>query len=182
MNYIVYVHIFPNNKRYVGITQQKAERRWQNGNGYKTQQLMYRAIEKYKWHNIEHKILYTGLSKEEAEQKEIELIKEWKTNNSRYGYNSSIGGEVISLGCVSSKTKRKQISKKVKELWKSEKYLNHMRIAHKKPIICVETGIEYISAMDIQRKLNINNSSVTACCNGKRQTAGGYHWKHKDII
>ena len=34
-NYCVYVHIVPNGKMYIGITGQKAEYRWDNGNGYK---------------------------------------------------------------------------------------------------------------------------------------------------
>ena len=34
-NYTVYCHIFPNGKRYVGITKQKPEYRWDNGNGYR---------------------------------------------------------------------------------------------------------------------------------------------------
>lgn len=33
-NYIVYKHIFPNNKIYIGLTRQKPERRWRNGDGY----------------------------------------------------------------------------------------------------------------------------------------------------
>ena len=91
-NYTVYKHIFPNGKIYVGITCQKPERRWSNGNGYSRQKLLYNAITKYKWHNIEHKILYTYLTKEEAEQKEIELIKDYKCNQKKYGYNLNDGG------------------------------------------------------------------------------------------
>ena len=29
-NYKVYIHIFPNNKVYIGITSQKPKRRWNN--------------------------------------------------------------------------------------------------------------------------------------------------------
>lgn len=89
--YKVYVHIFPNNKRYVGITRQEPQRRWQNGNGYKGQ-VVYEAIQKYKWHNIEHRILYDNLSKSAAEMYEKALIKEWKTTDRRYGYNVENGG------------------------------------------------------------------------------------------
>ena len=91
-NYIVYKHIFPNNKIYIGLTRQKPERRWRNGDGYSRQKLLYNAINKYGWHNIEHKILYTNLMKEEAEKKEIELIKEYKCNQIKYVYNSNDGG------------------------------------------------------------------------------------------
>ena len=90
--WIVYLHIFPNGKKYVGITSRKPYERWHNGEGYK-RQYIYRAIKKYKWHNIEHKILYTNLSKKEACNKEIELIAFYDSTNKEKGYNISKGGE-----------------------------------------------------------------------------------------
>lgn len=102
--YYLYLHVFPNNKRYVGITRQNPSRRWRNGMGYKTQILMYRAILKYGWDNIEHFILFSSLSKEEAETKEIEFITQFETNNTKYGYNIANGGNT---NCVSEKTKQK---------------------------------------------------------------------------
>ena len=104
-NYTVYMHLFPNNKKYIGITSKKPKRRWESGTGYITQKLMNRAIQKYKWENIEHKILYKNLTKEEAEQKEIELIKNYKTNNPKYGYNIENGGN--SIGKHSKETRLK---------------------------------------------------------------------------
>lgn len=108
-DYTVYIHIFPNNKVYIGITIQKPKQRWRKGDRYND--YMKKAIKKYGWDNIEHKILYEHLTKEEAEQKEIELIKEYKSNQRRYGYNISNGGS--HQGCVSNETKEK-ISKKNK--------------------------------------------------------------------
>lgn len=32
--YIVYVHIFPNGKKYFGITSKAPNQRWENGKGY----------------------------------------------------------------------------------------------------------------------------------------------------
>ena len=65
-NYSVYIHLFPNNKVYIGITKQKPEHRWNNGKGYKNNDYLANAILKYGWNNIEHKILYSNLTKEEA--------------------------------------------------------------------------------------------------------------------
>ena len=78
--YIVYMHTCPNGKKYIGITSQAPERRWQKGKGYAygSNPYFYNAIEKYGWENIKHEILFRDLTKEEAEQKEIELIKEYK--------------------------------------------------------------------------------------------------------
>lgn len=67
-NYTVYVHITPNNKRYVGITSTKVEKRWVNGNGYKSQKYFYRAIEKYGWDNIQHEIITENLSEHMAKE------------------------------------------------------------------------------------------------------------------
>ena len=104
-NYTVYMHLFPNNKKYIGITSKKPKQRWESGTGYITQKLMNKAIQKYKWENIKHKILYENLTKEEAEQKEIELIKKYKTNNPKYGYNVENGGN--SIGKHSKETRLK---------------------------------------------------------------------------
>ena len=98
-NYIVYMHTSPNNKKYIGITSQKPERRWRkNGEGYKSHVYFWKAIQKYGWDNFEHDILYTNLTKKEAEQKEVELIAHYNSNNVDFGYNMSIGGESGSKG------------------------------------------------------------------------------------
>lgn len=102
--YTVYVHIFPNGKRYVGITGQSVNHRWQNGKGY-IGQPVYNAICKYGWHNIEHRVLYEDITKDEAESYEKELILEWKTSNRQYGYNIEKGGNLNKT--ISAETKYK---------------------------------------------------------------------------
>lgn len=93
MGYIVYVHTTPNNKKYVGITKQDANNRWKNGLGYTTQILFYRAIQKYGWNNITHEIVANELSKDDACALEVQLIAKYKTNNPKYGYNRTAGGD-----------------------------------------------------------------------------------------
>lgn len=41
---------------------------------------------------------------------------------------------------------------------------------------------EWKSTMDIERELNISNSSISGCCRGKKHylSAGGYIWKYKN--
>lgn len=92
--YSVYCHLNKiNGKRYFGITKQQPEKRWgRNGRNYKNQ-AFYNAIQKYGWDNFEHIILFTNVSKEFAENKEIELISEFKTFNCDYGYNLALGGD-----------------------------------------------------------------------------------------
>lgn len=89
----VYKHKSPNGKIYIGITSQEPERRWQNGYGYATQQLFWRAIQKYGWDNFEHEILEENLTKEEAFQRENYYIDIFKSNQREYGYNITSGGD-----------------------------------------------------------------------------------------
>ena len=84
--YIVYKHIFPNNKVYIGMTSKKPIYRWNNGKAYMNNKNIINAIKKYGWKNVKHEILYENLTKEVAEGKEIELITEYKSNNIKYGY------------------------------------------------------------------------------------------------
>ena len=92
-NYIVYMHKNKiNGKIYIGITKQLFKKRCgNNGEQYKKQSF-YKAIIKYGWDNFEHIILYEKLTQKEAEQKEIELINYYKSNNKKYGYNIDKGG------------------------------------------------------------------------------------------
>ena len=101
--YKVYKHTVPNGKIYIGITSLEVNNRWRNGKGYKNSLLFYRAINKYGWENIKHEILYKDLTKEEAEQKEIILIKEYKSNDKNYGYNIEHGGQTGAIGIKRSK-------------------------------------------------------------------------------
>ena len=95
-NYVVYMHISPSNKRYIGITCKKPEHRWNNGNNYKHNIHFTRAIEKYGWDNFQHIIIVKGLTEDEAKWLEIELIKEWDSANRDKGYNISLGGDIVS--------------------------------------------------------------------------------------
>ena len=92
-NWKVYCHIFPNGKKYVGITHRTVEERWgKQGEGYKGQ-VVYDAIQKYGWDNIEHKILKENLNQEQACYYERAYIKAWGSHTSMNGYNCTWGGE-----------------------------------------------------------------------------------------
>ena len=117
-NYMVYMHTSPNNKRYIGITSQKPERRWRkNGDGYKDNSYFWRAIQKYGWDNFKHDILFYNLTKKEAEQKEVELISYYNSNDVNFGYNMSVGGESGSKGYKYTNEQKKHMS----EIHKGEK-------------------------------------------------------------
>ena len=106
-NYSVYKHTAPNGKIYIGITGKDPEKRWNGGNGYYRNEHFNNAIKKYGWKNIEHAILYTGLSLHEAEEKEREMIAYFKSNDPKFGYNGTSGGE---SGWILSDDARRRIS------------------------------------------------------------------------
>lgn len=83
-----------NNKIYIGITCRSINTRWQKGEGYKYNTHFYRSIQKYGWDAFEHKILIHGLTKQQAQNWETRLIKYYKCNNPKFGYNLTSGGEL----------------------------------------------------------------------------------------
>lgn len=104
MEHTVYVHINRlNGKRYYGITRTKPEYRWNNGKGYYKNKHFTSAIKKYGWDNFDHVIIARGLTEEEACWLEIQLIREWESNNPNKGYNNSLGGEGTKGWCPRKK-------------------------------------------------------------------------------
>lgn len=186
--YIVYKHTFPNNKVYIGITSCiKPNGRWRNGKGYETQ-YVYRAIKKYGWNNIKHEILYDNLFKEQAEEKEILLIKLYKSNDRKYGYNIENGGHINK---VSKETKLKlkgnkfakghkldeEQRKRMTELSRTPEARKKLSKAKSKKIICIETGVVYENSLIAQQETGIGFGNIRNVCMGLRKTAGGYHWR-----
>lgn len=110
--YTVYQHKNKiNNKIYIGITKQEPEKRWGvNGANYKSSPHFFAAIQKYGWDNFEHNILFTNLTKEEACNKEQELIKFYNSMDRNFGYNSTLGGENFTM----NKETKEKISQALK--------------------------------------------------------------------
>ena len=94
-NYKIYCYsnLF-NGKRYIGQTYQTLERRaGKDGNNYKKHCLYFgNAIKKDGWENFIPEILESGLTLEEANEREEYWIKRMNTQNSKYGYNIAFGG------------------------------------------------------------------------------------------
>lgn len=93
IRYIIYKLIFPNDKIYIGQTRQEFNVRM---NQYKNDSLnnkkkiynilVYKAIRKYGWENVEKEIICT-VSEGFVDEAEIYFIKEYRSNNKRFGYN-----------------------------------------------------------------------------------------------
>ena len=203
-NYFVYKHTCPNGKIYIGITSQKPTKRWKNGFGYRKDSHIYNAIIKYGWDNIKHEILFSNLTKDQAENKEIELIKLYRSTDRRYGYNIENGGNSVGKHSEESKRKAslhnpkymlgKHHSKEVREkISKANKGENNAFYGKKHeieiikqlsiPVMCIETEKIYYGAKEAARELNLKTyTHICSCCKGKRETAGGYHWRYVSEI
>jgi group I intron endonuclease len=199
-DYCVYMHTSPKGKKYVGITCRNPLYRWQNGQGYKHNVHFNKAIIKYGWDNFKHEILESGLCKEEAEEKEIFLIKELNLQNPNCGYNLSSGG-AVNRGFKYSAQSRKKLSDSLRGIVRSEKYKENMKIAcaNHKPTteailksqeVCKravraysingEKLQDFDSMVDAAEKLNgVNDSSmITKCCKSEVKQAYGYIFRY----
>lgn len=130
--FAVYCHYFPNGKVYVGLTCNSndvaGKRFGHDGCKYKDQPLVYRAIMKYGWDNIEHVIIAKYISRESAINIEKDLISLYQANNREHGYNISPGGE---YGAYHSEESRKKMSEKRKGIKKSEEHKRKIGLANK---------------------------------------------------
>ena len=48
------------------------------------------------------------------------------------------------------------------------------------PVVCLDTGEEFVSTRDAWRKTGINYCHISECASGKRKTAGGYRWGYAE--
>lgn len=116
--FTVYMHVSPNDKRYVGITSQEVEVRWQRGNGYRDNLHFKNAIKKYGWDNFEHLILATDLTLSEACKMEQDLIAQYCTMNPEHGYNHTTGGN----WSTPDDATRKKLSESLKRVTSNPEY------------------------------------------------------------
>ena len=181
-DFVVYEHKNKlDGKRYIGITCQKVNRRWRKGKSYEHNPHFYNAIQKYGWDNFEHNVLFNNLTKEEAEQKEIELIKQYKTTNSQFGYNIENGGNHKGKMAESTKEKLRKLNigrKLSKEV--IIKMQNQCNISIYQFNKNGELIKRWKSIREASRQTNINCSSIVHCLKKtpNHKTAGGYLWSY----
>lgn len=156
-SYTVYMHIFPNGKKYVGITGQTLKERWRTGgNGYKPQKLLWRAIQKYGWENVMHVVIAENLTVEEAGALEKKAISAYDTNNILYGYNQSIGGENSPIGVKRSKETREKL--RISHLGQTGNKGHHLSEDQKRYLSEINTG-KHLSE-ETKRKISEKNKGT----------------------
>ena len=195
-NYSIYIHINKiNGKVYIGQTCQKPEVRWGNGQGYKQSPRFYAAIKRYGWDNFEHKILYSNMTREEANQYEAELIEKYKSNKEEFGYNMTSGGEdhYRFTDEVKQKLREQKLGEKNHQYGthrteEEKAYLSEVQRKltiegrqHAKSVRCIDTNIIYYSCKEAVRRTGSGNEKqcthIADVCNGKRPKCNGYKWE-----
>jgi len=145
-DYKVYIHTFPNGKKYVGITKQDVIKRWGlHGTGYKGQRFLWDAIQKYGWDNVIHEIVMYGLFESEALAVETALIKQFKTYDSNFGYNILVEPTEF-IKCTADKLQ--------------------------KQIICLNTLEVFDSIQSAAKKYNLLATSISKACRGVIEYCG----------
>ena len=208
----IYCAQSPSNKKYYGYTIDFDRRKRRHLESFKKghKNYFYDAIRKYGWENFSWKIVesFEFHKKEDLKKtlttREIYWIAKDKSNNKKFGYNMTAGGD----GRLNSPNSKESIEKLKKTLTgriterRGKNYLSEMiekhgekagkkrykiwktKLAesHKKPIIQYNKNGVFIknwsSIKKAEKETKITGSNICACLKGKRKTAGGFIWKY----
>jgi hypothetical protein len=187
-DFYVYEHIKADTKQifYVGKGCKKRARDKQYRNQY--------------WHNIvnkhgfEVKFLVKNVDEEFAFLVEQERIDQLKILGVKI-CNQTDGGEGSS-GLVMPKSAKERISQihkgktisleqrgkaseALKKIKKTPEWIQKIALAKSKPVICIDTGVEYRSALEAHKATGANKISIRQACRGGYKTAGGLRWRYK---
>lgn len=156
-HFSVYMHVFPDKRIYVGYTGNDPKRRWQSYN--RCNKEMQGIVDSIGWQNIEHRVLYCGLTYEEACKKEEELIDALCLTDPHYGLNKLRGGDLKHAESPTTKKKKQR--------------------GHRcTPVVCIDTGIFYASAREAARAMSLDERNILHTCQGRVNRHGGYRFRY----
>lgn len=175
--------------------------RWENGRGYQENPHFWSAIKKYGWDGFKHNVIHKGLDEHSAKELEKFYIWLFATQDRECGYNMTSGGDGSPNYHQSEETKRKHAeasrrenlseetrhrrSESLKNRKLSEVHKKRIGEGNSKPIDMLSKNGEYIksfkSAREAELEMNISHSHISQCCNGRRESSGGYKWRFSQI-
>lgn len=181
-NYSVYVHSDPETgRRYVGITRQSPEKRWQRGLGYVKNKEFYGLVKSRGWDALDHAVIKSGLTHADACKLEEDLIKQYKLQDPVYGINMRAGGfsnrpsdEIKAriaqslLGHEVSEATRLKLQKNVPGRNVLQLSLDGKQLK------------KYRSLSEAARSVEGRKPNIWAVLNGTRPTYKGYRWVYSD--
>jgi hypothetical protein len=74
---------------------------------------------------------------------------------------------------------REKASESLKKIKKTPEWIQKIAEAKSKPVICIDTGVEYKSALEAHKATGANKISIRQACRGEYKTAGGMRWRYK---
>lgn len=213
-NYKIYAHVNKTNgKIYIGQTcMTNPNYRWRGGKGYKGNTHFSHAIDKYGWDGFKHIVIFENLTLEMANILEEEMIKKFKTQDSKFGYNVMYGGNnkkhndetkeklrQINIGKKHSIEHREKMSKIIKTQWEngfrtghkmSQEQLNEYGEKRGKKVYqydkeSLELIAIYPSQKEAERQTGISQRAIgRACLNpeGVNQSVNGYIWRFENDL
>ena len=194
--YSIYVHIFPDHKRYVGLSKSdNLKNRWNGGLGYEHQEVVFGAICRFGWDNINHYTLFDSLTKKEAMIIEAYLIKKWRTYQFAYGYNKVVPKVTIPDDFVLPKIHRKKVVDdnhlpvvdRVKS--RTVKTREQCCVSNNRAlkIFCEELNEVFPSISQAASAVGVNPNCISRHLRGKQKYAGVHyftgaplHWVYVD--
>lgn len=184
-NYTVYMHRNKTNgKVYIGQTSQPVTHRWgPGGNGYKGQKLIWRAICKYSWDGFTHEIMGSCLTREEADELEIKLIRDYDARNPKKGYNIAFGGGSGNTGLKLSPEAVEKIRARGKLHPPTRECIMKSAEATRIPVVQYDLEgnvvAEYPSLTDASNAFSTSCSLLTSACKGRVKQCHGYVFRYK---
>ena len=178
-----------NGKKYIGQVTTKRfkarQNKWNNLNLPYAGNVINNAREKYGIESFGFEIL-KECEDNELNQWEMYFIKKLNTKVP-YGYNMTDGGGGMSGFTVSEETRKKlseaHRGKKFSEEHKRKMSEKHINGKLAKSVLQIDKTnkiiAEFPSIMEVERQFGINHSNISQCCNGKRNTVGGFKWQYK---
>ena len=201
--YTVYIHKnLKNDKYYVGMTSKEPKKRFNYGFGYRNNSKMWSDIQESNWNtDWVHGILGKFTDKNEALKYEAFLIA--MLDSARNGYNTSEYdshyykrteehkkklSESLTGRTLSEETRKKMAESHIGMTF-SEEHKKKISEANKgkinsptKSVLQYSMNGEFItkypSTREAERITGCYHNSISACCEGKQKSAGGYVWRY----
>lgn len=191
-DYVVYVHQNKTDgKRYIGITNNPG-RRWCNkGKYYQGCPHFFNAIQRYGWDSFTHEIIESGLTLDEANEREQFYIAKYRTTDKRYGYNATIGGNRAPT--MLGKNHSEETKRKIGESQRGRKHSEDQNRRHSecmtgkmvgsknrtsRAVRCINTGEVFESQRIAAREKGVQQAKICLCCQGKRSHTHGLKWEY----
>lgn len=204
--YSIYMIYFkPNNKKYIGLTNQISAR-FSNHRSAKSKNVVHCAIRKYGLENVEFSIICENLSKEDAIELEKFYIEKYESTIDKNGYNIKCGGQTGNVLTGNAHIAWRNSIRLAMNKPSTKKILSEQKMGNKNPNFGKKISLETVEKIRITKKIKrscmtpitmdnyftffsiteasiyVKNSEVGCgniynACSGKLKSAYGHTWK-----